>query len=118
MFELRPTRNVIEIAHPCSDAPILLYCRKPTAHEMVLYRAEQMEREGESILQRTFETRVKYGAAILQGFESGAFAVQGQLISSDPASTFHRADWKELLASEVGSGPSMSTSTLRPLISV
>ncbi len=99
--ELKPIRNAIEVLDPVSGDVLTFYHRLPTPREHVLYRAEQLEREGSDIIQAVFETRLKYGLAILTGVKAGDLTVEGAPLSADPAAPGYRADWRDLLAEAV-----------------
>jgi hypothetical protein len=96
-LELRPKRNVIEIALGLSSTPLVLGFRLPSTEERIAYRAAQYVREGEEIRTRLYETRIEHGQAILTEFESGCLAVDGKPVSSDPRSEAYCEDWKDLL---------------------
>jgi len=96
-LELRPKRNVIEIALGLSSTPLVLGFRLPTTEERIAYRAAQHVREGDVVRTRLYETRIEHGQAILTEFESGCMTLDGKPVSSDPKSDAYCEDWKELL---------------------
>ena len=83
------------------DEKHVFYYRRPSNKEIVAYQASLFERRGNKIIPKAAETRTKFGARILIGFEKGTFGADGKLFSSDVGDGDYRPDWKEILVEHV-----------------
>ncbi|MCE5333848.1 MAG: hypothetical protein LLG06_04595 [Desulfobacteraceae bacterium] len=83
------------------DEKHVLFYRRPGQKEIASYNAHLFERRGNRIIQKASETRTRYGAKIMTGFEKGTFGVDGKVFASQPEDPDYRADWKELLVEHV-----------------
>ena len=97
-FDLGGGKNFIEIKDGLAGCIHEMEYRMPTNKERAGYRASLWERKGKKLINRTFQTQVKYGAAVCTGFKKGTFAINDELISSDPDDEGFREDWKDILA--------------------
>jgi len=79
------------------DEKHVFFYRRPSNKEIGAYQSALFERKGNKIIPKAAETRTKFGARVLVGFEKGTLGANGKLISSDPQDADYRADWKELL---------------------
>lgn len=79
----------------------ILYYRRPTSTEHAAYAASAAQRRGGKIINRMIETRLKFGARVLTGFQKGTFGFQGQAIASEPEDQDFYPDWKNLLVKAV-----------------
>lgn len=101
MRDLTPSdRNEITINDTRSGTEIKLFYRNPRTQEEVGYQAALFLRKGGKLKINAFETRMKYGMAILTGIREGDFGIDGKPISSDIASPNYREDWKALIAAQ------------------
>ncbi|MDI6853153.1 MAG: hypothetical protein QME75_06050 [Deltaproteobacteria bacterium] len=89
-------RHVLELQDPVSGSVITLYYRRPTSEERVAYQLSAYRIEGGERRFCLGETRLKFGLAILDGFEQGNFLIQekGELVPLDPE---RHPDWQEKL---------------------
>jgi len=90
--------NEIRFQDNLSGTEILLYYRIPTTNERIAYTNESYQRKGRKLINRSVETRHKYGLKILKGFREGDFErkVDGKWkpMSSDSASENYYPEWK------------------------
>lgn len=87
------------------EGDITFYYRLPTTNERIKYNANLFAMRGANKLQnKSFETRLEMGLAIVTGFKEGDFVVEkeGKLqpISSQQNSPNYYADWKNYLREE------------------
>ena len=92
--------NEMRFQDNLSGSEIVLYYRMPTTKERVAYTNESYQRKGRKLINRSVETRLKFGLKILMGFREGDFErkVGGKWVpmSSDgPASENYYPEWKE-----------------------
>lgn len=89
-------RRCLKVRDPLSGSVVTLYYRRPTTEERVAYQLSVFCLEGGERRLRLAETRLKFGLAILEGFEPGDFQVQeeGRRVPLDPE---RHPDWKERL---------------------
>ncbi|MBW2591839.1 MAG: hypothetical protein JRE58_02345 [Deltaproteobacteria bacterium] len=91
--------NELRFQDNLSGSEIVLLYRMPTTKERVAYTNESYQRKGRKVINRTVETRMKFGLAILGGFREGDFERQvgGKYVpmSSDSASDNYFPEWKE-----------------------
>ena len=59
-----------------SGGEIVLFYQMPTAKQRINYTNECFQRKGKRVINRTVETRMKFGLAILTGFREGDFEVK------------------------------------------
>lgn len=82
-----------------SDTEICFFYRFPTTKERVAYENERFQRKKKKVVNRTVETRLKYGLKILKGVRIGDFVkeIDGEWkpISSDSGAEHYDPDWKE-----------------------
>lgn len=65
------------------------------------YSAAMIKRRGRKLdKEAVLAARIKFGAAILTGFEKGTFKIGGALISSDPNDKDFYPEWKKLLTTK------------------
>lgn len=79
------------------DEKHTFYYRRPNNKEIGAYQSSLFERKGNKIIPKAAETRTKFGARVLTGFEKGTLGANGKVFSSDPQDPDYRADWKEML---------------------
>lgn len=93
--------NEMKLQDNLSGSEIVLYYRMPETEERVAYSSESLQRKGRKIIQKTVETRLKYGARILAGFRTGDFEKKKDgkwlPLASDPESEHYDPDWKVYL---------------------
>lgn len=95
--------NELRIRDNISGSDIVFYYRMPTTAERAAYSNESFRRQGRKVKVGIGETRQKYGLKILAGFREGDFELADHYkMSSDPASEFYNADWKEHIAKHAG----------------
>jgi hypothetical protein len=89
-------RHALALQDPVSGSVITLYYRRPTSEERVAYQLSAYRIEGGERRFCLGETRLKFGLAILKGFEPGNFLIQenGELI---PLDAERHPDWQEQL---------------------
>jgi hypothetical protein len=93
--ELSNEHNEVTFQDHISGDKIKLYFRMPTTAERIKYTNGYVARQNNKIVATIGETRMKAGAAILMGFEKGAFLVPGKgLISSKPGEENYDPEWK------------------------
>ncbi len=97
MRDLTAEKNVVEVRDAVGGVVHELYYRIPTTKERATYRAGLYERKGDKIINRSVRQQQEYGAAILEGFKKGTFAVGGKAISSDTNDDDYYEGWKQLL---------------------
>lgn len=95
-------KNELRITDNLSGSEIVLSYRLPTTKERVAYTAACIQRKGAKVINKSTETRIKYGKKILIGVRDGDFEVPGQgnefaILSSDPESKGYQAGWKDLI---------------------
>jgi len=90
--------NEMRFQDNLSGSEIVLLYRMPTTRERVAYTNEAYQRKGRKVINRTVETRMKYGLAILGGFREGDFerkvGADWKPIASDSASDNYFPEWK------------------------
>jgi len=93
---LGESHQVLAVHDPVSGSVIRLHYRIPTSEERVAYQVSAYRLEGGERRFCLGETRLKFGAEILLGFEVGDIVVQenGRQIPLDPA---RHPDWKTKL---------------------
>jgi len=91
--------NEMRFQDNLSDTEIVLFFRMPTTKERIAYTNEAYQRKGRKVINRTVETRMKYGLKILEGFREGDFerkiGAVWKPIASDKASENFIPEWKE-----------------------
>jgi hypothetical protein len=89
-------RHALALQDPVSGSVITLYYRRPTSEERVAYQLSAYQMEGRERRFCLGETRLKFGMAILKGFEPGNFLIQenGELV---PLDSDRHPDWQEQL---------------------
>ncbi len=89
-------RHALALQDPVSGSVITLYYRRPTSEERVAYQLSAYQMEGGERRFCLGETRLKFGMAILKGFEPGNFLIQenGELV---PLDSDRHPDWQEHL---------------------
>lgn len=99
MRELKAKTNTIEVSDPVSgDIHVFTY-RNPTNKERIKLQSALIVKSGRKIVV-TADTQgifARFTASILTGFVAGTFAVDGNLISSDPDDQYYYEGWKDLL---------------------
>ena len=93
-------RNEMTINDTRSGSEILVYYRNPTTEEEIAYQANLFRRKGKKMKIAAFNTRLRFGLKIINGFRDGDFGLAGKPISSDPVSPNYREDWKSLISSQ------------------
>lgn len=91
--------NEMRFQDNLSGTEIVLLYRMPTTKERIAYTNESYQRKGRKIINRSVETRMKYGLAILGGFREGDFEKKmpdgkWEPIASDSASEQYFPEWK------------------------
>ena len=91
--------NEMRFQDNLSGSEIILLYRMPTTKERIDYTNESFVREGKKMVNRSVETRFKYGMEILGGFREGDFEINKSgeeyvPISSDPTSDNFFPGWK------------------------
>jgi len=102
MRDLNAKRNVLIVKDSASGDEHELYYRTPTNAEVTSYMASHIRRSGKKLIQTIYESRLKFGVLILEGFKKGTFGVDGCAFSSDPEDEDFRSDWKGLMAQNAG----------------
>jgi len=102
MRDLNAKRNILTIRDSASGDEHELYYRTPTNAEVVGYMTSQVKRNGNQLIQSMYETRLKFGALILEGFKKGTFGCDGTAFSSDPKDIDFCPEWKDLLIKHAG----------------
>jgi hypothetical protein len=89
-------RHALALQDPVSGSVITLYYRRPTSEERVAYQLSAYQMEGRERRFCLGETRLKFGMAILKGFEPGNFLIQenGELV---PLDSDRHPVWQEQL---------------------
>ena len=96
------TERIYQATVRDGDEKHVFYYRRPTNKEITAYQGSLFEKVRNKIIPKAAETRTKFGARIITGFEKGTLGAFGKVFSSDPADTDdYRADWKELLVEHV-----------------
>jgi hypothetical protein len=89
--------NEMRFQDNLSGSEIVLFYRMPTTKERIGYANESFRRTGKKVINRSVETRMKYGAAILKGFREGDFEIESKgeyaPISCDSKSEHYFPDW-------------------------
>jgi len=102
MRDLNAKRNILTIRDSASGDEHELYYRTPTNAEVVAYMSSQIKRDGGKLVSHIYDTRLKFGALILEGFKKGTFGLDGVAFSSDPEDDDFRITWKDLLSKHAG----------------
>lgn len=93
--------NELKINDAISGETITLFYRLPTTEERMRYGKSSIRREGNKIKNEIVEARQKFGKMILTGIKDGDFVkiVDSKEVpySSNPDSTEHDPNWKELV---------------------
>lgn len=94
--------NLLVLEDRLSGGSLGLYYRMPTTKERVAYANGQVVREKGKIVDRTVETRIRFGLRILSGVRTGDFEVPDgaggwSVVSSNPQEVGYREDWKEIV---------------------
>ena len=97
MRDIGKNQLSIKIEDPATDDVHELYYRQPTVKERNAYEASRFVRRKNKLINKSFETRLKFGLRILTGFKKGTFGINGKPFSSDPQDGDYREDWKALL---------------------
>jgi len=92
-------RQAMAIQDPVSGSVITLYFRPPTSEERVAYQLAAFHLEQGERRYRLGETRLRFGAEILQGFAPGAFLVHEDG-GTAPLDQERHPDWKARLAAQ------------------
>jgi hypothetical protein len=91
--------NEMRFQDNLSGTEIVLLYRMPSTKERVAYTNKAYQRKGNKMINRSAETRMKYGLEILGGFREGDFerkqGADWKPISSDSASDIFFPEWKE-----------------------
>lgn len=91
--------NELKVHDNISGSDIVLYYRNPTTAENVRYTNSLVVREKNKLVNRTGETRMKFGAEILMGIRDGDFErkIGGKYLplSSTPGSENYDSTWKD-----------------------
>ncbi len=92
-------QNEMRFKDNLSGSDIVLIYRMPTTQERVAYTNESFQRKANKVVQKTVQTRQKFGAKILAGFRDGDFEIKGpdgkwMPIASDPKSEHFYEGWK------------------------
>jgi hypothetical protein len=90
--------NEMRFQDNLSGSEIVLFYRMPTTEERIAYTNESFQRKGAKMINRTTETRMKFGLKILEGFRTGDFEInvrgQWKPLSSNSHSEHYSPDWK------------------------
>lgn len=97
----RSEKNVLVVDDKVGGSPIRIYYRQPTTTETLDYNREAYSLEGDGRKRRTLvmnhRAALKAALAVITGWEDGAFGVEGQAISADPAAPNYEPNWKTYL---------------------
>jgi hypothetical protein len=95
-------QNVAKINDGVSGDVHEIYYRAPTNEERAAYLNGAVKRSGKKLISKVFETRIRFGTAIITGFKKGTIGIDGKEFSSDPNDPDYREDWKNQLVSQAG----------------
>ena len=92
--------NEMRFQDNLSGTEIVLLYRMPTTQERVAYTNESYHRKGRKIINRSVETRMKFGLKILAGFRDGDFERKmpdgkWEPIASNSASGNYFPEWQD-----------------------
>ena len=90
-------KNVFEVVDGLSGDVHEIFARQPTNRERAAYLASLFKRKGKKVIDNSFETRLRFGQRVCDGFTKGTFIHNGKVFASDPADPDYRPDWKEQL---------------------
>jgi len=96
------SKNTAKINDGISGDIHEIYYRAPTNEERSAYLNGAVKRSGKKLIPKVFETRIKFGSAIITGFKKGTIGIEGQVFSSDPNDPDYREDWKAQLVNQAG----------------
>jgi len=98
-YDLSADRNVLTIFDKLSGDEMDFFYRMPTNEERVKYDSAMTKRKGTKIVvnKKWPLLQAGFGAAIMTGFEKGAFAVNGKVIASDATDPDYYKGWKNLI---------------------
>ncbi len=102
MFDLSCEKNRFPVAaknHKGEDVTFDFFYRRPTTEEIVAYNSRLFQKRNGKVINNVVPTRIEMGLKVLTGVQDGVFTLNGQPISSDPASPDFYADWKNILKS-------------------
>jgi hypothetical protein len=93
--ELNPERNVLEVTDHTTGETGEVYFRMPSNEERVKYGNKMMVRKGKQVFYRRnlLSLNLEFGKLLVTGFKKGLFAVNGQLIASDPGDPDYDPNW-------------------------
>ncbi len=100
MFDLSCEKNRFPVAaknHKGEDITFDFFYRRPTTEEIIAYNSRLFQKRNGKVINNVVPTRIEMGLKVLTGVQDGVFTLNGQPISSDPASPDFYADWKNLL---------------------
>ncbi len=98
MRDLQPSdKTKLTVFDAIGGGDVDLFYRMPTTKERTAYSSSLVKRKGNKIINKTGETRIRFGLDILTGVQDGYFSYGGQPVSSDPNSPDYREDWKDLV---------------------
>ncbi len=98
MRDVAAEKNVIEVQDGMSGDVHELNYRRPTNKERAAYQAALFERKKKKVVDKSFETRLRFGKRICTGFVKGTFGANGKAFSCEPEDVDYLADWKEQIA--------------------
>lgn len=91
--------NEMRFKDNLSGSEIVLYYNMPETSDRIAYTNESYQRKGRKLINRSVETRLKFGFKILAGFREGDFErkVDGKWVpmSSDKNSDYYFPEWKD-----------------------
>ena len=97
MRDVATKHNVLEVQDGMSGDIHEMFYRPPTNKERAAYQAALFKRQGKKVIDRSFETRLRFGKRICTGFTKGTFAADGKPFASDANDADCRKDWKVLI---------------------
>lgn len=99
MFDLQEQEQILaEIYVAAAGKKLGIYYRPPKPSEAIQYSSSLLKRKGNKIQSNEYKTRLEYGRLVITGLREGDYGYGGKPISSDPASSDYREDWKDILA--------------------
>lgn len=96
------SNNDITMYDSISGSSIQFFHRTPETDDRIRYQAAKFRREGDRMINCSRRAAIDAAANVLTGIREGDFIIDGQPLSSDPASENYRADWKELIEGMAG----------------
>lgn len=94
--------NKLTLIDSISGTQIEFTHRTPGTEERVAYQAARFRREGNRMINCSRKAAINAAAGVLTGIREGDFEINGQPLSSDPASPNYREDWKQLIKDMAG----------------